>query len=172
MASVADQLPDQDDLRSSQLPGPPPAEEGSQRAVVWDGEQLTLDEACDRSFETQQEKRETARKRRPLGRLNPVSGQIVRTPSTSEGLGMDLEMEMEMEMETQNGTETERSVPVRTHSMVDAEKLELARVSSGSHHGTAEGELILSLLAGGGKHAARRESAHRLARDISVAQES
>ena len=168
MASVADQLPDQDDLRSSQLPGPPPAEEGSQRAVVWDGEQLTLDEACDRSFETQQEKRETARKRRPLGRLNPVSGQIVRTPSTSEGLGMDLEMEME----TQNGTETERSIPARTHSMVDAEKLELARVSSGSHHGTAEGELILSLLAGGGKHAARRESAHRLARDISVAQES
>lgn len=129
MASVADQLPDQDDLRSSQLPGPPPAEEASQRAVVWDGEQLTLDEACDRSFETEQEKRETAKQRRPLGRLDPVSGQIVRTPSTSEGLGMDLEMEMETQTQTQNGTETERSVPVRTHSMVDAEKLERARLA-------------------------------------------
>ena len=76
LVSVADQLPDQDELRQAQQIGPNAAVESARRPIVWDGEEMGIDEECEISFETLSDKAANASQRRPLGRLDST-GQVV-----------------------------------------------------------------------------------------------
>lgn len=67
MMTVVKQLPDQDELEASQLEGPPTKEEASQRPVLWQAEDMVIDEECDTSFETFSDKESKAKDRQPLG---------------------------------------------------------------------------------------------------------
>lgn len=70
LATVAHAVPDQDIIRESQAPQLDADVEASQRPIVWDGEELGVDEECEVSFETLDEKALSALNRHPLGKLD------------------------------------------------------------------------------------------------------
>lgn len=90
--TVADHLPDQDVLRSSQQVPLPASTESAMRPIIWDSEDMAIDETCETSFQSYKKgtpepeassNLESASQRRPIGQLD-ASGQIV-----------DLDMEAE-----------------------------------------------------------------------------
>ena len=72
MVTVADQLPDQDELRHAPEVHPTATAESLERPILWDSEEMAIDEECEISFETMSEKAANASQRKPLGRLNDV----------------------------------------------------------------------------------------------------
>ena len=85
LVTVADHLPDQDVLRSSQQVPLPASTESATRPIIWDSEDMVIDETCETSFQSYKKGTpepdasssvETASQRRPIGKLDP-SGQIV-----------------------------------------------------------------------------------------------
>lgn len=69
MMTVVKQLPDQCELEASQTAGPPLKEEASQRPILWQAEDMVIDEDCDTSFETLSDRAAKQNERQPLGRI-------------------------------------------------------------------------------------------------------
>lgn len=67
--TVVKQLPDQCELEASQTAGPPLKEEASQRPILWQAEDMVIDEDCDTSFETLSDRAAKQKERQPLGRI-------------------------------------------------------------------------------------------------------
>lgn len=102
MASVSDQLPDMDVHRSQGTPIPKLTAEAAQRPILWDGEEMTIDETCDVSFETKEEKDAAKAVRRPIGKVDTETGMILPWSTAADGAeGMqDDESEASVDVET------------------------------------------------------------------------
>lgn len=77
MVSVAEQLPDLDVHRSQGTPLPNLQAEANQRNVLWDGEDMTIDDACDVSFESEDMKQASKAQRKPVAKVDQDTGSIL-----------------------------------------------------------------------------------------------
>jgi hypothetical protein len=67
MVTVVKELPDQDELRASQVEGPPTKVEASERPYMWQAEEMVVDDECEISFETSSQQEEKKKHRVPIG---------------------------------------------------------------------------------------------------------
>lgn len=68
--SIADKLPDQDEIRAGRAAELTAQEEAASRPVAWDGEEAAIDDVGDTSFEILSDRARHASQMHPVGRFN------------------------------------------------------------------------------------------------------